>query len=144
MPNGSSHVSDVHAENSLQGDFFVLFPWRPYWCMLPIEKDFIELLGKRMLFRWSCWRIKSLKSKQQTQLNQTCNMQELRWGEWGGRKGIAIYIPLNWFNVNETQSRPENFILICTEVLLPLPEMFRKVMWLYCGVKIEVGLVKSG
>jgi len=59
-----------------------------------------------------------------------------------GRKGIPIYAPLNGFNVNETQARPKNLILMCTKVFLPLPETFRSVMRLYHGVKID--LVKPG
>lgn len=62
--------------------------------------------------------------------------------EGGG--SILIYIPLNWFNVNETQSRLKSLILICTVVLLPLPETFRRVTRLYRGVKMEVGLDKPG
>lgn len=63
-------------------------------------------------------------------------------GGGGGGGSIPIYIPLNWFNVNETQSRPKNLILTCTKVLLPSPEMFKRVTRLYCGVKIKVDLVK--
>lgn len=69
------------------------------------------------------------------------DMQHARACVW---VSIPIYIPLNWLNVNETQSRLKSLILICTEVLLPLPEMFRRVTRLYQGVKIEVDLGKPG
>lgn len=61
-----------------------------------------------------------------------------------GKRIIAVYIPLNWFNVNETNPRLKILILICTKVLLPLPEMFRRVTGLGCGVKTDADLVKPG
>lgn len=141
MPDGSSHVSDVHAENSFQGHFFILFPWRPYWFLLPTEKDFIELLGKGMLLK-----LKLLRDQiPEERAANWAKPDTQRGGVKGGGGGsIPIYIPLNWFNVNETQSRLKNSILICTVVLLPLPEMFRRVTRLYRGVKMEVGLDNPG
>lgn len=61
-----------------------------------------------------------------------------------GKRIIAVYIPLNWFNVNETNPRLKVLTLVCTEVLLPLPEMFRRVTRLGCDVKTDADLVKPG
>lgn len=50
----------------------------------------------------------------------------------------------DWFNVNETQSRLKNLILICINLFLPLLEKFGRVTRLYHGVKMEIDLVKPG
>lgn len=70
------------------------------------------------------------------------SMQHAREG--GKEKKIPTYIPLNWLNVNETQSRLKNLILVCMNIFLPLLEMFRRVTRLYHGVKMEIDLVKPG